>query len=346
MATIGAQFLTLADIYKRQLGDSGKQVAAIIEILSRLSPVVRDAIAVECNLATKHMTTIRTGLPEATWRRLYQGVQPGKSTTAQVEDTTGMLEALSHIDSKLVELNPNPGALRLSEAVAFIEGMTQQMETAIFYENTATKPEALLGLAPRFSVFSATDPYGKQITKGGGSGSDNTSIWFVTWGENTCHLLYPQGSSAGLKREDKGKGIKQNSDGSEYDVHREKFTWDCGVSVRDPRYIARLCNIDVSDLTIDAATGANLIPLMIDAFHTLQNPYNSQVAPGQETAGAMNTVIYCNRTIAKFLHHQARSAVVNSTLSIEKIEGKRIAMFEGLPIHVSDAILSTEATVP
>jgi len=343
MATIGAQFLTLADLYKRTMADRGAQIAAVIEILARLSPLARDAIAVQCNLATKHLTTVRTGLPEATWRRLYQGVQPTKSTTAQVEDTTGMLEAWSEIDSKLVDLSGNPAALRLSEAVAFIEGMTQQFETAIFYENTATKPEALLGLHPRFSV-AGTDPYGKQIVKGGGSGSDNTSIWFVTWGENTCHLLYPMGSMAGLQRDDKGKGIKQNSDGSVYDVHREKFTWDCGLSVRDPRYIARVCNIDASDLA--GGTPPQLIPLMIEAYHLLQNTYAGQLSANMESPGAMRTVVYCNRLIAKHLHLQARLDVKNSTLKIENVEGRPITTFEGIPIHVTDALVNTEATIP
>lgn len=345
MATLGAQFLTLADLYKLKEGENGARIAAVIEMMAKLSPVVRDALTVQCNVGTVHRTTIRTGLPSGTWRRLYQGVQPTKSTTAQVDDTTGMLEAWSIIDSSLVELSQDPAGLRLSEAKAHIEGMTQQIETAVFYENTATRPEAFLGLAPRFAA-AGTDPYGSQIVKGGGSGSDNTSIWFVTWGENTCHMLYPKGSMAGLQRDDKGKQVQQNSDGSKYDAHMEKFQWHAGLSVRDPRYIARLCNIDVSDLVIDAATGAKLIPLMIEAFHKLQNIYTDDIARGMETPGAMRTVIYCNRTIAHFLHQQARSAVANSTLSLEKIEGRRVTTFEGIQIHVSDAILSTEATVP
>lgn len=164
---------------------------------------------------------------EATWRMLYQGVQPTKSTTAQVRDATGFAEAWSEIDEKLYQLTQDKAGLRLSEAQAFLEGLNQAMATSMFYGDQATSPAKFTGLAPRFNKL-ATSGSGAQIIDAGGTGSDNTSIWFLVWGENTVHSLYPKGSKAGVTREDKGVQTKTNPDGSVYDVVREKFQWDSG----------------------------------------------------------------------------------------------------------------------
>ena len=60
---------------------------------------------VEGNLETGNKTTVRTGLPTPTWRKLYGGIQPAKSTTAQVQDSCGMLEAYAEIDKALADLD-------------------------------------------------------------------------------------------------------------------------------------------------------------------------------------------------------------------------------------------------
>ncbi|MBT5778025.1 MAG: hypothetical protein HOA58_10240 [Rhodospirillaceae bacterium] len=102
-----------------------------------------------------------------------------------------------------------------------------------------------------------------------GIGRDSTSMWFVVWGERTFHMIYPQGTSAGLQRDNKGKQTKESS-GLVFDVYRDKFTWDVGMSVRDWRYISRIANIDVSDLNATATSAsADLHDLMVTAYYKL-----------------------------------------------------------------------------
>lgn len=330
MATVGNTYLTLADVRKRQ--DPNDQIAAIVELLAEHNPILQDAIVMEANEGTTHLTTVRTGLPSATWRKLYQGVQPSKATTTQVRDTVGMLEAWSEVDAKLVDLAVDKAGLRLSEASAFLEAMSQEMASTLFYGDTSTNPEKFMGLAPRFNSTSAQN--GNQIVKAGGSGSDNTSIWFVVWSPRTFHLLYPKGSQAGLQREDKGKQTKVNSDGSLYDVMREKFAWDLGASLRDWRYVSRVCNIDVSDLTPTASSGADLIDKMITAFYRL---HQRKVMGGK-------AAVYCNTTVKEYLHKQALSKASYS-LRTKEVDGEEIVSFLGMPIRECDAILNTEAAV-
>ena len=87
--------------------------------------------------------------------------------------------------------------------------MGNEMASGFFYHNTATDPKKFMGLAPRFSSLTAEN--GKQIVDCLGTGSDNMSMWMMVAGENTAHLIYPEGSKAGLQRDDKGKTTKENT---------------------------------------------------------------------------------------------------------------------------------------
>lgn len=332
MSTIGNTYLTLADVFKRT--DADKQIAAVIELLAQDNPILQDMIVKECNDGTTHLTTVRTGIPEGTWRMLYQGVQPTKSTTAQVRDATGMIEAWSEIDEKLVCMTGDSAGLRLSEAQAFLEGLNQGVATSMFYGDQATSPAKFTGFAPRFNKI-ATSGSGAQIVDAGGTGSDNTSIWFIVWGENTVHGLYPKGSKAGIDREDKGKQTKTNADGSILDVVREKFQWDIGLSVRDYRYVSRIANIDVSDVK---AGNVKLYDFMRKAYYKLK----------QRRVMGGRAAIYLNTDMLEALDALATNGGTTDNfvrLTRKEIEGEEVLTYRGIPLRESDALLNTEARV-
>ena len=113
MATLTANNPTLLDLAK-VTGPDG-QIATVVEILNETNEVLDDMSWVEGNLPTGHRTTIRSGIPAPTWRKLYGGVQPNKSTTVQVTDNVGMLEAYAEVDKALADLNGNTAAFRLQE---------------------------------------------------------------------------------------------------------------------------------------------------------------------------------------------------------------------------------------
>jgi hypothetical protein len=109
-------------------------------------------LVIQGNLPTGHKTTVRTGLPSATWRLLNTGVPNAKSTTAQIIDTCGNLETYSVIDKDIADLNGNTAEFRLSEVKSFLEGMSQQVASTIFYGNQAVYPERFTGLSPRYNA--------------------------------------------------------------------------------------------------------------------------------------------------------------------------------------------------
>jgi hypothetical protein len=181
MAILGATALTFADWAKRL--DDNYRISTIIELLSQTNEILEDLMVVEGNLPTGHKTTVRTALPQATWRLLNQGVPNAKSTTAQITDTCGNLETYSVIDKDIADLNGNTAEFRLSEVKAFLEGMSQQVSSTLFYGNQFLNPERFTGFAPRYStVTSSAAATAANVLDAGGTGSTNTSIWGVVWG--------------------------------------------------------------------------------------------------------------------------------------------------------------------
>lgn len=335
MSTLAVTHPTLLDL-KNAMDPMGK-IAQIIEMQSQTNEVIEDAVWLEANELTGHTTTARTGLPAPTWRKLYGGVQPTKSSTRKVKDTLGMLEAYAEVDAALVDLNGNSAAFRLSEDRAFIEGMNQEFAQTLFYGNEGTAPEEFTGLAPRFNTRNTSTALNAMNVVTSASppdGSDNTSIWLVVWGPNTVHCIYPKGVPAGLKSEDKGRVTIESIDGAggRMEAYRTHYQWFCGLSVRDWRYVVRI-QIDQEDLTKDAATGPDLTDLMVQALELV--PSLSIGRPA----------FYCNRSIRSWLRRQMVNKTKNSTLAFDTMAGKRVLSFDGVPIRRCDQILNTEAAV-
>ncbi len=281
MATLASTALTLAEWATRL--DPGGKPAAVIELLGQTNEMLTDMLWMQCNDGAGHKTTVRTGLPTATWRLLNYGVAKSKSTTAQVRDSTGMLETYSEIDKALADLNGNTAEFRLGEDMAFIEGMNQTMQGTVVYGNTEANAERFTGLEPRFSSLSAAN--GGNIVNAGGDAGTNTSIWLIGWGQNTCHGLFPNGSKAGLQVRDMGEVALTDANNNVFQGYRTHFKWDCGLSVRDWRFVVRIANVNV---TAGAVTTSSLVDTLIAAVNKL--PFISAAGnspPPRRTAASL-----------------------------------------------------------
>ena len=82
MSTLSTNNPTLADVAKTL--DPNGSIAKILEVLNQRNDILDDLSWTEGNLPTGHRTTIRTGLPEPSFRKLYGGV-----AARQVRDCTG-----------------------------------------------------------------------------------------------------------------------------------------------------------------------------------------------------------------------------------------------------------------
>lgn len=342
MSLLGTYNLTLLDAVKRR--DPNGSQAKIVEMLDQMNEILKDMVWRPTNGVDVHKTTLRTSLGEAYFKLMNLGTRMSKSTTAQITETCAKIERWQEVDKDLVDQEDDKEAFLMSETAPAIEKLGETLARYLFYGNKATEPEAFTGLAPRMNAL--TGDAAKNIISASGSGSDNTSIWFVIWGEQTVHGIYRKNLPAGLQVDDKGAVTTDRSDGTAQrllDVYRQKYSWECGLAMRDWQGVARICNIDISNLR-SFSSAANLNEKMIQAYHRILRK-----------KGSGKAAIYMNSDVAMALDLQ-RTRIQNSAasdtgvnlgggISMDMIDGEMRYTFRGIPIRIVDQLVNTEAAV-
>jgi hypothetical protein len=332
MATLSQYAVTLADIAK--MSDPDGSLATIIDLLSRKERILDDMLWKQGNQRTGHQVTVQTGYPTPAWRLLNEGVQPSKGTTAQITEACANLESWSEVDVDVAKLNRDVGAYRLQHARTHLAAMAKEAAATIFYGNGTTAPNEFTGLATRYSSLSAN--LARCIVDAGGTGSDNSSIWLVIWGDDGVFGIYPRNSQAGLIHSDLGEQTVQTSAtvaGTRLRVYQDRFEWKMGIAVADWRQACRICNIDISNL-VAKSSAADLIEQMITAYHRV------------EDLNAGRAAFYMNRTVMHMFDVQKRDDVISGGgLTFENVDGVPQVKFRGIPCKVCDALTETEARI-
>lgn len=328
MATLAGSLPTLLD-YGKGLDPDGS-IAQVIELLMQRNGVLQDMVWIEGNLPTGHRTTVRTGLPDVYWKLINKTTPVSKPTEAQITESIGIMEAFCEVDEDLAVLNGNVDAYRFTKAKAFIQAMEQQLASTLFYGNNGTALEEFNGLDVRYNSTSAGN--GDNVVLGGASsGSNNTSIWLITWGEGMCSMAFPKGSrTVGLVHNDLGLETKRDTSGSTR-VYTDQFKWKGGLVLENWQYAARICNIDTTAL--DAET---IEEDMLEAYHRIPD------------VSAGRSAWYMNATAIKTLHKSqvfTTTAAISGPVQYKKAEAMAPTFtYMGLPVRRCDAITNTEST--
>jgi hypothetical protein len=317
MSALGTGLPTLLDLAKRT-DPNGKVAAGLIEILAQTNEMLQEMPFKECNDGTTHLTTLRTEMPAVYWATINAATNFSKSTTGQIREATGFLRSWSGVDKTLADLSGDVSGFRLSEAKAFIEAMNQEAQATVIYGNQGAAPTEFNGLAIRYNALStATSAAAANVINAAGtedSPSDLTSIWLVSWGEETVHGLYPRGTQAGLKHEDRGLQLIQSSTTlgamAALDMYVDKFEWHLGLALRDWRSAGRVANIDISDRL---AASDSVLPGFVRRL------ISSVYVPGRKA-------LYMNRT-TKYLFEEEcfRDVKGGGGLTYENVAGKPVA---------------------
>lgn len=336
---LGGELPNLVNVTKRL--DPDGSIAKIAELLMQFNPILEDVPLIEGNLPTGHRTTVRSDLPQATWRKLNYGVRPTKSSTTQVDDTIGMLEDYAEVDKDLAMLNGNTAEFRMSEDTPHLESMSNDMASTLFYGDTVVNPERFLGLAPRYDNLGipagkpdaqSQSAYLQNVLNGGGTNADiQTSVWYIVWGQETVHGIYPKGSVGGLQSQDLGEKTLFDADGGRFQGYRSHYQWKMGLCVRDWRYIVRIANIELN-LMLTEANQISLYQAMIKARY----------AAPQNNVGMAS--YYASPGVFAMLDIAATDKA-NAALGYQNVFGKDVLTFRGTPIKPCHAILETEAVL-
>lgn len=340
---------TLADLTSRMDG-AGKQ-AYIAEMLSQSIAILEDMPVLEANEIGGHEFVFRTSIPAGAWRSYNIGVPYSKSTTAKARIGLGSLEDYSQVDRMLAEDSGNVMQFRQGEDVAFLEGMGQTMEQTAVYGNTTVVPAQFMGLAPFYNTATAaTAQNAANVMSGGGSGSSNTSLWLICWGERTIFGVYPRGSKAGITHEDKGDTVPgYDSLGNRFEAYTSWFRHQLGLVPQDWRFGVRLANLDTTTAGLAGPSAYDLFAGMAQMM--LMPPYLGKRTSGitktdapNDPAPGIRPVFYCNRTTRHWMDVQAMRDR-NVLLRIEDYAGMPVDGYRGIPIKISDQIVNTESTV-
>ena len=330
MATaIASSNMTLADIAKLT-GPDG-DILDVVELLTQDNEILLDATWEEANGGTYHRSSVRTGIPEPTWRRFYEGVAPSKSTHAQIDEPLGMMENRSSVDAKLLDMSPNKERVRMIAAMGILEGFNQAFTKTLLYGDVGTSPAKFNGFLPRLDSLSAAS--GENIVDAGGTGTDNASILIVNWSPGKIFCTFPRGSKAGIQREDLGRQetLDTASPGRRFTAYEEKFQWDCGLVVSDWRHVVRLANIDKSALVAQSGAAA-ILELLAAGVDKLPSSMGGRPA------------IYMPRTVKTMLRIQCMKQT-NVYLTVGQEEGRPKLMFDGIPIRKVDQMQADEARI-
>jgi len=311
--------MTLLSLAKRT--ENGA-IAKIAEVLNKDNAILDDAIWVRANGPTSHITTKRKNLPTGSWRKVNKGVKREKSDTGQLTEGIGMLEAFSQVDEAVVDLAPDKPAFRLSEDLAFIEGLGQTLASTLIYGNRKGNPEEINGLATRYNSIDLAN-----VLNAGGSGNDLTSIWVVQWGEDKVHMVYPKNSETiGITHTDDGLITVYDEDKNPYKVFQSHFKVKPGLVIRDDRCIQRICNIET-------AGSSNIF-----------DPQVLVKALREMPMGGSGAVIYANKTILAQMDINAMDKT-NVNYNADNPFGRPQMDFRGIATRQVDSILDSETAV-
>ena len=341
MSTLGTSRPTIIDVARAT--DPNGDIAKFADVIQSYNEHLDDIPWYEGNLATGNLTTITSSYASPSLRALNAGVTPTKSTTSQINDACSILENRSRIDIDVANLNGNAAAFRAMQDKLMMQGFGVSLAEHLIYGSSADNPLEFNGFATRYFTTGTTYTTSSQVIDAGGTGSDNTSIYLVNWGEGRVSGVYPKGSVGGLKVEDLGiKDVILNATtGETLRAYETWMQWKCGLAVHDYRNVVRICNIDISNLeTADDSsdTSANILKFMSKALDYLP-----------PDAGGM-PVFYMNQRVRSMLRVK-QIAKSNAHLTVADIAGPNQIMrrntvnFYGIPCRRVDAILNTESQI-
>lgn len=340
---------TLVDVATRM--DPDGKIPVIAEMLSQANDMNDDLPWVKANGKTGHEFVFRTSIPAGTWRQYNQGVPYSKSTTAKARVGLGMLADYSQVDKDLARHSGDSIGFRESEDVAFLEGMGQTIAQTFIYGNTTTNPNSFMGFAPFYNTINtATAQNAANVINGGGSGSDNSSLWLIGWGSDTVFGLFPEGSQAGLQMEDKGDVVPGfDSFGNRFEAYTSYFNQEAGLCPKDWRYAVRLANLDTTTAGLAGSNAPDLFAYMskmLMLFPKLGKSTSgiSKTDAPDDAAVGVRPVFYANRTVRYYMDIQAIRDK-NVLLSPTDYAGRPIENFRGIPIKIVDQLLNTETAL-
>lgn len=328
--------------FQKQLHPDGKGFLPVAEVLNQTNGALQDGPATPSNALIAHRVTMQTALPAVGLGKFDQGVPFSKGTTEQRTETMALFQTKNGIDNKYRKVwGAKFDEFRFKKDRPFIEAMSQKVALHFVYgEQGAQLDEGSFdGLAIRMASLQQPAPgqNGAQVwSKGSVVGGDATSAYVVDWNADMgVHWIYPENDpSGGLDVKSYEDVPLADKDGNSYFGTVTEFYWATGIAVEDPRRIARLANIDVSDANLGGMnTQGNLVNGLIDILSYMPSKIG------------FNRVIYLHARIVAAWWKQLIDKAAPQYITQAEYLGQPTLFFDGNPIRRHDQITLAEGTV-
>jgi hypothetical protein len=326
MATIDPlQAYTIADMARAMPGPDGKPLP-IYDALRRKSTLLADAIWQQASHPEYHRMQISDIAIRASKVALNEGVAGTKKTFRQVDAYMGRYEDNSQVDTRAKEIYPDILAYRNKMDTLKAKDIAFQFDEAILSETLGADGKGFVGLQGYLNKLNSTDA--TKLVYGAAGGSAWTSIYFVSWGEDTVFLTHPKGSKTfGVTTEDKGEVRVLDANGNPYYAYETWLTMRGGLAVQNMKSIARIANI--ASGTDGVFGSANIMKLV------------NRIMPQMHTSGK----VYAYMSPLMWSHFQDWvQDKANINYKVDDF-GQTFQEFAGITWRVSDNIGNNEAAI-
>ena len=323
MATLTEYGLGLEDM-ATQIAPDGT-LLPMVDALKQTNSIIQDGIFLPANAPFANKGMRLTKEPRGTVSKLNQGVATSRPQWENYMDNLSLIKALSESDVDVIDASPSPEGTLNIIARTFVNGIGKTLCAHALYGNSTYNSSEMYGVASRLNSISNS----ANVLNAGGSGSDLTSMYIITWEPDGAHFLYPRGDSPGLEHVSNGKVLvaDPNDANAKIEVYQDYFKVKLGFGVGNEKAIGRIANIETSG-------ASNIFDEEMLVF--LKN--RMYITP--------NTKIYVNETIMSQMQIRLTQ---KSNVYFSKEDGLDgggpVMRFDGVEVRKEDQILITESAI-
>lgn len=341
MATKGSRYITFRDLLSGRT-PNGFVDKDVVDLVAQENPVLQDVLWKQCNKGREDVVTIRSGMPEAVVRSFYEGWTGTKQSKKQVANACCRCSTGIEFDWALYEQDKDKAAFLADEQRAHSSTLGDKVASLLFYGEVANDPKGINGFATTFSKYGAvsgntmvTDDKTAAFYCLNGGDSESVqarrSIFLVGWGAKSCHGIYPEGSSAGIKIDQLTTQYMPDGNGANLKMGLQEMNWEAGLNIRDFRYCGRICNINVA--TDPTANGATDITKLVRKLVT------------RAKSTGVSQRLYCCRLVFEAIAEQFEKKTMANAVKYADLEQKKEASLLGIPVSFCDCMNIDEAAV-
>ena len=320
------ELMTLLDLRSSvQQIDGG--IIDVAEMLVKENEALTDIPWTAGNLLTGDIHYKRTVMPAAQKVSINQGIKSSLSKKEPQIDTCVHIASRSAVDMRELKLAPDAARFLALEAKPHIAVMGETAVREIFYGNNS---DEVVGFSPRYSKLSDKEKK-RQIIDFGGVGANLTSVFFIKWDGQEVTGICPKNAPGGLEIKTMTDQLVPDVNGDLFYAHITDYSQYIGLKVRDHRYVARLCNIDMDAINTDATARQKLFRDLITTKNRIYHVSQGRV------------VMYMSPDLANIMEIAAFDKE-NTVVSYKEgiTSDTRIVTFSGIPIRKNDFMLEPE----